>query len=387
MKRRHLIPLLIATASIAACSSTTEGGKSKIDYQSDTPAPKRTLEVPPDLTAPDLTNNFALPSGGVTARGLASQQQSQQSQQSAIAAGTAQVAASPSANLKIERAGTQRWLVVSGKSAEQLWPQVREFWQDNGFVLKRDEPQVGIMETDWAENRAKIPQDGLRNLLSKVGLDGLYSTPERDRFRTRFERHGSDVEIYISHRGMVESFTEGKNDTKWQSRPDDPELEAEFLSRLMVTLGADEKKAKDAVEQAAQPKSQQAAGSRARVDGDSVVVDDGFDRASRRTGLALDRTGLIVTDRDRTAGTYFVRPAKSDADSKGDDDSGFWSSLAFWRDKPDTRSKVSQEFSYRVVVKQVSDNESRVSLLDPNGQPVDGKVRDAALQKLATQLR
>ena len=94
-----------------------------------------------------------------------------------------------------------------------------------------------------------------------------------------------------------------------------------------------------------------------------------------------------MTDRDRTAGTYFVRPAKSDADSKGDDDSGFWSSLAFWRDKPDTRSKVSQEFSYRVVVKQVSDNESRVSLLDPNGQPVDGKVRDAALQKLATQLR
>lgn len=375
---RHLLPV-VAVAGLAACASTPDD--SKIAYKS-AEAPKRTLEVPPDLTAPELTNSYAMPAGGVSAKLMAQQQADQAGQQAAVRAGTAQVAATATDTVRLERAGGQRWLSVSGKSAEQLWPLVREFWQDNGFVLKRDEPQLGIMETDWAENRAKIPQDGVRKLLATVGLDGLYATPERDKFRTRFERSpNGNVEIYISHRGMVESFTEGKNDTKWQPRADDPELEAEFLGRLMLALGVDETKAKRAKEDAAQPVP--VAQRRARIENGAVVVDDAFDRAWRRTGLALDRSGLVVVDRNRATGTYFVRPAKSETEKV--DEGGFWSSLAFWRDKEG--KTAAEQPGYRIVVQQVSDKESRVTVQGDKGEALDGKLVNAILPKLEQQLR
>ena len=375
---RHLLPV-VAVAGLAACASTPDD--SKIAYKS-AEAPKRTLEVPPDLTAPELTNSYAMPAGGVSAKLMAQQQADQAGQQAAVRAGTAQVAATATDTVRLERAGGQRWLSVSGKSAEQLWPLVREFWQDNGFVLKRDEPQLGIMETDWAENRAKIPQDGVRKLLATVGLDGLYATPERDKFRTRFERSpNGNVEIYISHRGMVESFTEGKNDTKWQPRADDPELEAEFLGRLMLALGVDETKAKQAKEDAAQPVP--VAQRRARIENGAVVVDDAFDRAWRRTGLALDRSGLVVVDRNRASGTYFVRPAKSETEKV--DEGGFWSSLAFWRDKEG--KTAAEQPGYRIVVQQVSDKESRVIVQGDKGEALDGKLVNAILPKLEQQLR
>lgn len=185
--------------------------------------------------------------------------------------------------MRVERSGSQRWLVVPG-SADKIWPQVREFWQENGFILNIDSPDIGVMETDWAENRAKIQDDIIRRTLGKV-IDGVYSTPERDKYRTRLEA-GNDpgtVEIYISHRGMMEIYpNEAKNQTIWQPRPADPELEAEFLQRLMVRLGADETRAKAQI--AAVPKAEKA--SLQNVEGGAAVleVQEGFDRARRRVG-------------------------------------------------------------------------------------------------------
>jgi len=147
--------------------------------------------------------------------------------------------------VRIERAGNQRWLVVN-RPADQLWGPVRDFWQENGFLLTLDQQNLGIMETDWAENRAKIPQDFIRNTLGRV-FDSLYSTAERDRFRTRLERSASgSTEIYISHRGMQEVFIDNsqKEQTVWRPRPADPELEAEFLRRLMVRLGVSQEQSK-----------------------------------------------------------------------------------------------------------------------------------------------
>ena len=43
------------------------------------------------------------------------------------------------------------------------------------------------METDWAENRANLPQTGLRKLIGKA-LDSVYDTGMRDMFRTRVEK-------------------------------------------------------------------------------------------------------------------------------------------------------------------------------------------------------
>ncbi|MDH4393206.1 MAG: outer membrane protein assembly factor BamC, partial [Aquabacterium sp.] len=179
------------------------------------------------------------------------------------------------------------------------------FWQERGFTLAVDNPEIGMMETDWAENRAKIQQDILRRTLGRV-IDGLYSTPERDRFRTRIERTAAGSEVYISHRGMMEIYTsELKDSTVWQPRPSDPELEVEFLSRLMVKLGAKEDTVRTAVP------GTPAAPAKPRVSTmpttSAMELDEGFDRAWRRVGLALDRSGFTVEDRDRSAGIYFVR--------------------------------------------------------------------------------
>ncbi len=375
MNSRHLIVATLA-AGLAACASTSPLDK-KAEFKSADQPKRATLEVPPDLTAPTLNNNYVIPAGGISARDLSQQQQANASD--TVKQASSQVL-SGSNDTRIERAGSQRWLVVSNRTADQLWPQLREFWQDNGFVLKRDEPQIGIMETDWAENRAKVPLDGLRNLLGKVGLDGLYSTPERDKFRTRIERNANGIEVYISHRGMIETFTEGKNDTKWQPRDADPELEAEMLGRLMLALGADAEKAKEQVK-AAQDKP---ASQRARLSNGQITIDDGFDRAWRRTGLALDRVGLVVTDRDRSQGIYFVRPAKSEAE-KADDTGGFWSSLAFWRDKSGPTLKDGGA-EYRIQVRGQA-QESQISVLSKDGAQLDARLRDTILQKLEPQLR
>src|SRR6185503_15755415 len=154
-------------------------------------------------------------------------------------------------NVRLERLGAERWLVVQ-EPPDKVWPVVREFWLERGFLIKQETPEIGVLETDWAENRANLPQDGIRGLLGRFA-DSVYSTSLRDKFRTRLERtpDGGGTEIYISHRGMEEVYTISQNrgegqtgQTYWQPRPADPGLEAEFLRRLMVRLGATEERAK-----------------------------------------------------------------------------------------------------------------------------------------------
>jgi uncharacterized lipoprotein len=223
--------VLAAAALLLSACSMLEGGK--IDYKS--AGKGQPLEVPPDLTQLSRDSRYQVPGGPVTAS----------SYEVGQAAPALPTAATTLGDVRIERAGQERWLVVN-RPADKLWEPVREFWQENGFLLTIDQPALGIMETDWAENRAKIPQDFIRNILGKV-IDSVYSTSERDKFRTRMERSASGgTEIYISHRGMEEVYNSAnKDNTVWQPRPADPEMEAEFLRRLMVKLGtpADQAKA------------------------------------------------------------------------------------------------------------------------------------------------
>jgi outer membrane protein assembly factor BamC len=304
------LTLALATAALFAAGCSTLDGD-KIDYKSTGKGPS--LEVPPDLTALSRDTRYNVPGGSVTASSFAAGQ----------SAPGAPVAANSVGDVRIERAGTQRWLVVN-RSADQLWGPVRDFWQENGFLLNIDQQNLGILETDWAENRAKLPQDFIRNTIGKV-FESLYSTGERDKFRTRLERVGDATEIYVSHRGMVEKLAGGKSSnqsdgTVWEPRAPDQELEAEFLRRMMVKLGVTQEQSK-ALVAAGQVKTTSRV---ATVGGAPVVqIDDGFDRAWRRVGLALDRTGFTVEDRDRAKGIYFVRYVEP-ADKK---DPGFFSKL------------------------------------------------------------
>jgi outer membrane protein assembly factor BamC len=316
----------------------------KINYKS---ASKGTsLEVPPDLTQLSRETRYAVPGGAVSASSFQLGQVTQ----------TVPTATTSLGDVHIERAGNQRWLVIN-RPADKLWEPIRDFWQENGFLLAVDQANLGIMETDWAENRAKIPQDFIRNTLGKV-LDSLYSTGERDKFRTRLERNASGgTDVFISHRGMIEVYNSSAKDTTvWQPRAADPELEAEFLRRLMVKLGVSQEQSKALLAAGASPSSSRATA----INGQPVVqIDDGFDRAWRRVGLSLDRTGFTVEDRDRAQGVYFVRYVAPTADKA---EPGFLGKL-FGSSKAD-----AAPLKYRIAV--VSQGASTtVSVLDASGKP------------------
>lgn len=375
---RTSLSLLALSLALGGCSGSLLESK-RIDYKSARQI-ERPLEIPPDLTAPQRDDRFAVPD--VSPRGVAtySAYSADRAGQPATASAASTVL-TPSESMRIERAGSQRWLVVGG-TPEELWPQIKDFWLELGFILDIDSPEIGVMETDWAEDRAKIPQDFIRSSIGKV-FDGLFSTPERDKFRTRLEQ-GKDpgtVEVYISHRGMMEIYpTEAKDSTIWQPRPADPELEAEMLRRLMVRLGAEEARAEAAVatEQAPE-RAQISSAADGRV---MLVMEEPFDRAWRRVGLALDRIGFTVEDRDRAQGLYFVRYVDPDADNRSPD-KGFLSRLAFWRsdDKP-----VQGGSEYRLRVEGQGDA-SRVSVLSREGGQDNSETARRMLGLLHEQLR
>ena len=359
MKQFEILGVLAVCAALSACS-VLEG--EKIDYKSAGKGPS--LEVPPDLTQLMRDSRYTVPGGPVTASSF----------QVGQAAPSMPTAASTVGDVRIERAGTQRWLVVN-RTADELWNPVREFWQEGGFLLVLDQSDLGIMETDWAENRAKIPQDFIRNALGKV-LDSVYSTSERDRFRTRLERSASGgTEIYISHRGMIEVYSNTQKDqTIWQTRPTDPELEAEFLRRLMVKLGVPQEQSKALVASGV-PKTT----SRVATVGSTPVVqiDEGFDRAWRRVGLSLDRTGFTVEDRDRAQGTYFVRYVEPNPDKK---EKGFFGKL-FSPSEP-----TVPPLKYRITLKSQGES-TTVSVLNANGAPETSANAQRIVQVIADDLK
>jgi outer membrane protein assembly factor BamC len=234
------------------------------------------------------------------------------------------------------------------------------------------------METDWAENRAKIPEDIIRNTLGKI-LDTLYSTAERDKFRTRLER-GEDgaTEIYISHRGMDEVM-EGDIRTRWQPRPADPDLEAEMLSRLMMRFGVAEERARTAVASAGK------APERARLTGEKggvLTVNEAFDRCWRRVGLALDRIGFTVEDRNRSQGIYFVRYINPDVDSGAGP--GLLSKFLFWRDEKDEKRD-----QYRILLSEAgaAGESTDVKVLNSEGEPEKSSDANRILKLLHEQLK
>lgn len=299
---------LISFALVLSACSVFES--EKIDYKSAAKAP--TLEIPPDLTQLNSDSRYAVANSSVSANHYEASRPLSQSD-------NATTAINAVGDIHIERAGSQRWLVVD-RPADALWQPIRDFWHENGFTLTLEQSELGILETDWAENRAKLPQDIIRKTVGKL-FDSLYSTSERDRFRTRLERNAKGgTEIFISHRGMVEIYrdTSTKEQTIWQPRPADPELEAEFLRRLMLKLGVSEAKSTELLAQA----KSIAPTSHVKTQDDGtpfIEVSENFDIAWRRVGLALDRSDFTVEDRDRSKGLYFVRyiPPETNKKEKG----------------------------------------------------------------------
>ncbi|MES2990467.1 MAG: outer membrane protein assembly factor BamC [Pseudomonadota bacterium] len=358
-----LTALALTTAALAlgGCSTLDNlMSGDKIDYRTNSTARTTGLEVPPDLTQLTRDSRYQQPQGGAVS--AAAYQAGTPAATTTTAATT--IAPQTAGEVRIERLGNERWLRTS-LTPEQLWPQLQAFWKERGFVLTQDQPATGVMETDWAENRGKLPLDFVRSSIGRV-FDGAYSTGELDKFRTRVERSPNGTEVYITHRGMIEVYTgERKESTIWQPRQPDPQLEGELLSRLMLKLGATEEVAKTATLTPGAP----GAPARARIvtgqPSATLQVDDGFDRAWRRVGVALDRSGFTVEDRDRTQGVYFVRYV--DPKFAGKEEPSLLSKIFSFGKK----EEIGNPTRYRVVVKSEGER-STVTVLNTQGGPENG---------------
>ncbi|MDP2144564.1 MAG: outer membrane protein assembly factor BamC [Gallionella sp.] len=360
MKALHIGISTVVLFSLAGCGAVGLGSK-RVDYRTGAvQAPS--LEIPPGLTSPETDDRYKVPgSGGETVATYSDYSKGGEATQGQTVAVLPKVK-----GVRLVRSGAQRMLVVNDK-AENVWPLVKAFWQENGLSIASEDQTVGVMETEWAENRAKIPQSGIRSVVGKV-FDNIYSSGEKDQYRTRLQRSkdGLRTAVYITHRGMEEVVSADGNTSKWQPRAKDPEMEAIMLQKLMVSFGASEAQAAKAVAAKAGAAAAPAAGNgKANLqevfDGSKViVVNDAFDKTWRRVGLAIERAGLVVEDKDRAKGIYFLRQTKAEK--------GWMDSLMFWQDDE------AGDRRHRVNVKDGGAS-CEVSVTDQDGASNDATVR------------
>ena len=371
--RPYCAVLILSAASLGlvACKSVTSNDT--VDYKSAGAVRGPNLSYPPDLITAQADRRYIVQDGSAT-----------MSEYNAAVNKSAQMRKNVMTGIpgmRIARDDERRWLVVD-KPAPELYSQVKDFWQENGFLLTIDSPSTGIMETDWAENRSKIPQDFIRSFLGSV-LDSIYDTGERDRFKTRLEVVKPDqTEIYITQRGAIEKCTSDGSgtciSTIWSPRPNDPELEAVFLARLMERLGMTQEQAKAQVAVPIGPKTPKAKLVQEGVNTAYIGIAAGFDRAWRDTGLALDRSNFTVEDRNRANGIYYVRYVNS---KDLGETKGFFSNLFSSKDDSNLKAK-----KYRVVVKSTGENSSSAYVQDADGKPENTAAGLQLLTLLTEQL-
>jgi len=364
--------------SLAGCSSLDTDGlipDKQVEYKREQQAEKN-LELPPDLTSSRVNDRMAVPdnfAGVGTNYSEYVVDRNLRGQGGAMRTGGSVLPANP--DMRIERDGDVRWLTIKA-DPDALWDRVLDFWQDQGVLLNEQNPEAGIMMTSWLENKANLSNDIITETLSSV-FDGLYETGYRDAYRIRFERSGEITEIFMTHYGMEEKLA-GENAGKtiiWEQRPRDPELEVVMLRRLMIFLGAAEDRASAQLAAVSKYKKPRATLIQDEK-GAKLVISEEFQRAWRFTGLALDRIGFAVEDRNRQAGIYYVTyndPAASKSAT------GFLDSLKFWSDE-------EQNNKYEIHVK-TEDAVSSVSVHDDKGVVLNTDTAKRMLNLLQQQLR
>ncbi|MES9844787.1 MAG: outer membrane protein assembly factor BamC [Candidatus Sedimenticola sp. PURPLELP] len=331
----------LVTAGLAGCGALPKVEEvlpdKKVEYKKSRQAGKN-LEIPPDLTKSSINDELVIPDAP---RGDSSTLSGFMQTERIQSRSTRQATVLPKIeNIEVKRDGDQRWLVINA-SPDDVWFKTIGFWQDNGILLAEQDPTVGIMLTDWLENSADIKNDFITDTIRSV-FDGLYSASSRDQFRVRIEpvEGTGTTELYLTHRGMQETIIQSQGDverTVWNPRETDHGLEAEMLRRLMVHMGVADQQASRSLARkgSLKPRSQLNRSSSAVA----LQIDEGFSRAWRLTGVALDRVGFAVEDRDRTKGVYYVR---YNDPLKDVEEPGLLDKLAFWRDSDQNIDKESQ---------------------------------------------
>ena len=313
-----LIGLSVCLAAVTACTTSLSElvPDQRVDYRTSVAADA--LEIPPDLTASSIDDALIVPELNPVGSASLSDYQSERSARGQLA--VQETILRPQDTMRIERDGDRRWINIQ-QSPEALWPRVTAFWTTNGFTLERSDPRIGIMETNWLENRADIPDGPIRSVLKQF-LDFAYSAATRDKFRVRLEPIADGSEIYLSHYGVEETYIgRNKESTIWQQRPRDPELEAEMLNRLMVHLGASERRAQSELAKQGDDRSTATPLTRMvdTTDGyRALVVEETYDRAWRLVGLALDGSNdYAIEEQNRAQGQYVIEQRVKQEPKKG----------------------------------------------------------------------
>ncbi len=378
--------VFVLIAVIAGCSSIP-GMDSvlpdrKVEYKKSRQAPNN-LEVPPDLTTSSINNELVIPDGGVTGGATLSSFQ-QAEQRKTNGGGKPRSEVLPEIDkVQVRRDDDQHWLEIQA-DPEEVWFSVVDFWQENGILLEEQDPAVGVMVTDWLEERPNVDTGVITGLVSKL-VEGLHVASTRDQYRVRIEpgERPDVTEVYLTHRGMQETILQdsGRQQERavWNPRPTDHGLEAEMLRRLMVYLGVSDQQATRAITAGA-AKTKPSRSRLNKTAGDYYLsISEDFDQSWRLTGVALDRVGFAVEDRDRGAGIYYVRyndPLK-DAEEKG-----WLSKLAFWGGDDD----IDKVNLYQVILDSIA-GVTKVEILNEQGDRDNSETALRILTLLNEQIR
>jgi outer membrane protein assembly factor BamC len=371
MNKRHAgLSALMSLVLLAGCSEVNQflGNEESVNYKSAVTQRGEPLSIPPDLTQAASDPRSRAPASGST-----TYSQFQQQGQAQANAPKASNVLPNRQDMRVERDGDLRWLVVD-RAPEDVFPRLVDFWTENGFTVASNNPAAGLIETDWAENRAKIPESWLRQALGAV-LESAWDSGEREKFRTRVERVNGHTEIYVSHRQMLEKRVGNDgSQVQWQNGKEDPGLNAAMLARMMVYLGTDVDNARKLVQQAEAAPQKPAVQQDVRTQGAALIVSESFDRAWRRVGVALDGGGFSVEDRDRSAGDYYVRYVDTDTGEKIDQP-GFFSRMF-------SGDKKAEAPQYRIHLVG-SGEQTTVTVLDAKGE----RDNSATAQRLLSVLK
>jgi len=416
---RCALALVIGLSVFATGCSWLHFGESDdntYDYRKSKPR-QEPLEVPPDLSQLPKDERFALPSASTAGTAGASSAGGAKPAPAAVAgpaanpAPVAAVAAGDATGIapaglqvapatpgaRIVRDGSQRWLAVDA-SPEVAYATIKDLWVSMGLKIQVDEPLIGLLQTNWTEIRPKVDEDSLRNGLHKL-LGAFDSNGERNMYTARIERTPRNTaDITITHRGMVEVYTSRQQDnTVWQYRPSDPELEAEMLQRVAErfapapplrvavadSVAAPAGAAPAAAAVPAVPTTDITPPSRVHkvTAGGQVTlqVEDGLDNTWRRVGIALDRGGFTIAERHRDRNVYAVRYLDPDYEASEREKRSWWDRVF------NSDAKVPEQ-QFLIAVRANGPSTS-VEVQDKDGHPDASPTALRIIDQLAEQLR
>ncbi len=234
MIRFRVLGFVVAAALISSCSSGDKNIEAKQGKDSRISGSifsgggggnsRASLEIPPDLlaTASDKVQaNHADSATSVASRVLPE-----------IIGAT------------IHTEGGKSWLSVDADAAV-VWRKLTEFWAFEGIALVLQQPESGLMETDWfARSADKNAQRGIVSSVANILSSFIARRTAVDKFNVRLARNAQKTtEVYVTHRGREKIANEFANKNKatefeWVERKQDAEKVAQLLQAMVLLFDA-----------------------------------------------------------------------------------------------------------------------------------------------------